>query len=89
MGESLAIQQIGMAQTQEEPVRHPVVRSSSVTLAVGRSVEVWRCRAVGGRGVVLWWWWKNRMSKNSFFGLASEFSRNENQNYEHMAISKI
>ena len=52
MGESLAIQQIGMAQTQEEPVRHPVVRSSSVTLAVGRSVEVWRCRAVEGRGVV-------------------------------------
>ena len=29
------------------------------------------------------------MNQNSFFGLASEFSRNENQNYEHMAISKI
>jgi hypothetical protein len=33
MGESLAIQQIGMARTQEEPVQQPIVRSSSVTVS--------------------------------------------------------
>jgi hypothetical protein len=46
MGEFLAIQQIGMARTQEEPVQQHIVRSSSVTVSSVAEVlrgMVWRC----------------------------------------------
>jgi hypothetical protein len=53
MGESLAIQQIDMARTQEEPVRQPIVRSSSVTVSSVAEV-LWYGLALLR---VVWWWY--------------------------------
>jgi hypothetical protein len=54
MGESLAMQQIGMALvTQEEPVQQPIVRSSSVTVSSVAEV-LWYGLALLR---VMWWWY--------------------------------
>jgi hypothetical protein len=55
MGESLAIQQIGMARTQEEPVRQPIVRSSSIAVS-GRAEVLWYgMELLRGCGGAIWW----------------------------------
>jgi hypothetical protein len=51
MSESLAIQQIGMARIQEEPVQQPIVRSSSVTVR-GIAEVLWYGMALLR---VVWW----------------------------------
>jgi hypothetical protein len=86
MGESLAIQQIGMALTQEEPVCQPIVGSSSVTVSSVAEVLLYGLALVW----VMWWWYlvgifvlSQILFLEGKFGLARELGRNENQNYDH------
>jgi hypothetical protein len=53
MGESLAIQHIGMVRTQEEPVQQPIIGSSSVTVSSVAEV-LWYGLALLW---VMWWWY--------------------------------